>query len=239
MRPSSEFFHTRILLFPLLLSLPLPSESSSTPFPFETNLLSPQSPQVLSFPSIQFPRSRSPFASKCRAWPNTPSWPSEADWAQLNTTLDGALLRPFPAAAACYPGHPQQNLTQCNFLTSGQAGRTHYWLDNPVETLTTWPAGWGCLLGSNVTGNCERGGWPEYVVNVSSVKHIQAAVNFARNKGVRVVVKYVQYLSSSTWGLWQFFADLETTIQEHWSRLWRQIDGRWITKYLDSQPQGF
>jgi len=108
------------------------------------------------------------------------------------------LLRPLPAAAACYPGNPQQNSTRCDFLTSGQAGQTHYWLDNPVETLTTWPAGSGCLLSSNVTAgrNCERGGWPEYVVNVSSVKHIQAAVNFARNKGVRLVVKYVQYLPS-------------------------------------------
>ncbi|KAK3998045.1 hypothetical protein QBC44DRAFT_346763 [Cladorrhinum sp. PSN332] len=174
-----------------LLLILLPLFAKATLFPFETVQLSPTSPEVLSSPSIQFAsqlKSSKPHAAKCRAWPNTPSWPSEADWTQLNTTLEGALLRALPAAAACYPG-PQQNQAQCDFLTSGQAGRTHFWLDNPVETLTQWPAGWGCLLGANTTGACERGGWPEYVVNVSTVKHIQAAVNFARNKGVRLIIK--------------------------------------------------
>ncbi|KAK4160882.1 hypothetical protein QBC43DRAFT_358936 [Cladorrhinum sp. PSN259] len=183
------------LFLSLLLSL-VAKASSSSLFPFETVQLSPTSPEVLSFPSVQFASqlktssSSESFSGKCRAWPNTPSWPSDEDWDHLNTTLEGALLRPLPAAAACYPG-PQQNQVQCSFLTSGAAGNTHFWLDNPVETLTQWPAGWGCLLGApNATGStCERGGWPEYVVNASTVKHVQAAVNFARNKEVRLIIK--------------------------------------------------
>lgn len=39
------------------------------------------------------------------------------------------------------------------------------------------------------TGACEQGGYPLYVVNVSSVAQIQLAVNFARNTGVRLVIK--------------------------------------------------
>lgn len=39
------------------------------------------------------------------------------------------------------------------------------------------------------SGNCRQGGYPVYVVNASSVADIQLAVNFARNTGVRFVVK--------------------------------------------------
>ena len=39
------------------------------------------------------------------------------------------------------------------------------------------------------TGTCEQGGYPLYVVNVSSVAQIQLAVNFARNTGIRLVIK--------------------------------------------------
>lgn len=39
------------------------------------------------------------------------------------------------------------------------------------------------------TGNCTLGGYPSYVVNVSTVAHVQAAVNFARNNGIRLVIK--------------------------------------------------
>lgn len=39
------------------------------------------------------------------------------------------------------------------------------------------------------TGTCDQGGYPLYVVNVSSVDQVQLAVNYARNTGVRLVVK--------------------------------------------------
>jgi FAD/FMN-containing dehydrogenase len=41
----------------------------------------------------------------------------------------------------------------------------------------------------NKTGICEQGGYPLYVVNASSVAQIQLAVNFARNTGIRLVIK--------------------------------------------------
>lgn len=39
------------------------------------------------------------------------------------------------------------------------------------------------------TESCTLGGYPSYAVNASSVAQIQLAVNFARNSGVRLVVK--------------------------------------------------
>ncbi|KAJ6545532.1 hypothetical protein B0H19DRAFT_1075824 [Mycena capillaripes] len=38
-------------------------------------------------------------------------------------------------------------------------------------------------------GNCSLGGFPVYIVNATTVKHVQLGVNFARNKGIRLVVK--------------------------------------------------
>jgi hypothetical protein len=39
----------------------------------------------------------------------------------------------------------------------------------------------------NATGKCTQGGWSVYVVNATTVKQI--AVNFARNKNLRLVIK--------------------------------------------------
>ena len=41
----------------------------------------------------------------------------------------------------------------------------------------------------NVTGTCTIGGFPTYVVNVSTVADIQATVNMARNSNIRLVIK--------------------------------------------------
>jgi hypothetical protein len=38
-------------------------------------------------------------------------------------------------------------------------------------------------------GNCTQGTYPEYVVNARSVRDVQAAVNFARNTNIRLVIK--------------------------------------------------
>ncbi|CAI4212813.1 unnamed protein product [Parascedosporium putredinis] len=78
----------------------------------------------------------------------------------------GALLRPNPPAIVCYEG-PAYDEAACKNL---------------------WPQGSTCLPTEEPVGNCTRG-LPEYVVNVTSVKHVQAAVNFARNKNVRLVIK--------------------------------------------------
>lgn len=42
---------------------------------------------------------------------------------------------------------------------------------------------------NNPDGNCTVGGYPSYVVNVTTVAQIQLAVNFARNSNLRFVIK--------------------------------------------------
>ncbi|KAK4119144.1 FAD-binding domain-containing protein [Parathielavia appendiculata] len=144
------------------------------------------------FPAIRFDNKaagspRTTTTARCRAWPGSNDWPSDSEWQQLNTSLGGALLKPLPPASACYQGD-QYNESTCRWLVN-QAGRTHFWLDDPLSTLTQWPQGSTCTLVSHPQGSCTRGGFPEYVVNATTVKQVQAAVNFARNKNLRLVIK--------------------------------------------------
>ncbi|KAK4675187.1 hypothetical protein QC764_500540 [Podospora pseudoanserina] len=179
------------LLFSLLglaaAGSPKPAKQTKVLFPYEKTVLTPSS--IRSFPSLSFGDVSKPVHSKpkCRTFPGTSDWPSVTEWSKFGNFLNGSLLRPEPAQAACYPG-PLQNQTRCQWLVT-QAGQTHFWLDEPLTTLTEWPQGSTCVLSANATGECERGGWPEYVVNVTSVRDVQAAVNFARNKNLRVVIK--------------------------------------------------
>ncbi|KAI2471066.1 FAD-binding domain-containing protein [Annulohypoxylon bovei var. microspora] len=126
-------------------------------------------------------------ASDCKIFPGDEAWPAVAEWVRLNETLGGALLKPNPSAAACYQG-PGFDQAECTFLLTN-ASSSHYWLDDPLVALTQWSQGATCPLALDPQGNCTRGGFPEYVVNATSVKHIQAAVNFARNKNIRLIVK--------------------------------------------------
>ncbi|KAK3393324.1 hypothetical protein B0H63DRAFT_443578 [Podospora didyma] len=125
---------------------------------------------------------------ECRAFPGSSDWPADAEWEKLGAALGGgALLKPVPLAAACYPGVYQDAAT-CTALVNSQTITRAYFAD-PLSLSTQWPAGNPCPLVANPTGECTQGGLPVYVVNATSVKQIQIAVNFARNKNLRLVVK--------------------------------------------------
>ncbi|KAI1493810.1 hypothetical protein F5X96DRAFT_686316 [Biscogniauxia mediterranea] len=124
---------------------------------------------------------------QCKVFPGEDLWPSDQEWARLNASLDGVLLKPKPAAAVCYEG-PDYNAAQCEFLVQN-ASSTRFWLDDPLTGLAQWTQGSTCAATLSSQGNCTQGGFPEYVVNATDVKQIQAAVNFARNKNIRLVIK--------------------------------------------------
>lgn len=174
----------------LLLAITGTTPVTAEVFPFETIRLARS--DIGNFSAIQFgnldhARSHGGATPQCRAFPGSEDWPTEADWKQLNISLGGALLRPIPLGSVCYEG-PNHNASTCSYLVN-QSGRTRLWLDDPLSTLTQWPQGNTCTPSLSPVGNCTRGGSPEYVVNATTVKQIQAAINFARNKNVRVVIK--------------------------------------------------
>ena len=62
-------------------------------------------------------------------------------------------------------------------------------VDDPASVGFPLFEGGTCLPINSPGGNCTVGGFPTYVVNVSTVAHIQLAINFARNANLRLVVK--------------------------------------------------
>ncbi len=146
---------------------------------------------IRDFPDIAFAENNSvPLSASetpCRAFPGSQDWPTEAKWSRLNASLHGALLQPHPPASVCYAGS-SYDAAACSFLLGGVAS-TSFYLDDPLTVLTQWPEGNTCLPSLSPEGNCTRGGFPVYVVNATTVEHIQIAVNFARNNNLRLVIK--------------------------------------------------
>ncbi|KAI0420780.1 FAD binding domain-containing protein [Xylaria grammica] len=159
-------------------------------FPFEATAL--EEKDIGNFSAIAFAdrSTASPVydGPECKVYPGAAAWPLEAEWTRLNSTIDGALLKPVPAAAVCYDG-PYKNTNQCNFLLRNTSS-SRFYINDPLTVLAMWPEGDTCYATANTAGlNCTQGGWPSYVVNVTTVKQIQAAVNFARNNNLRLIVK--------------------------------------------------
>jgi len=176
---------------PLLALICLQGAVQAVNFPWESIQLN--SSHVSKFSGVAFgdaqtERSRrGKNTTECKAFPGDTNWPAAADWRRLNDTVDGALLKPQPVAAVCYPG-PKYDAERCKYIVR-TAGATRLYIDDPLTSLTSWTQGNTCLASLNAQGNCTQGGFPSYVVNATNVKHVQAAVNFARNRNIRLVIK--------------------------------------------------
>jgi hypothetical protein len=181
------------LLVPALL-LGLIAETGAVNFPFEETQLSEVDIERFGFSALAFgdpATAAEQLASvECKPTQDCDSWPSPEDWDKLSEFLGDALLKPAPPLAVCYTGHPLEDDEACIDIRIN-SGSSRFFIDDPVTVLTSWPQGDSCPLdpprGSNKT--CEQGGFPEYVVNVTDVWEIQAAVNFARNNNLRLIIK--------------------------------------------------
>lgn len=122
----------------------------------------------------------------CKAAPGTSSWPSSIEWSNLNTSLDGRLLAPSPPGAVCHPTQAIFNALECASVQAGWL--TSLWhTDNPVSTIQNNWNNDTCL--PIPTDPCSGEGYPIYVVNATCAEDVKLGVDFAREKGVRLVVK--------------------------------------------------
>lgn len=128
--------------------------------------------------------------SRCKVYPGDAEWPSDKAWSQLNVLTGGRLLNaPTPLAAVCYLGE-DYNATKCAEYTVAQWQRSYLHMVDPIEMMSPVAQGLTCSPPALYDSHgCTRGGFPKYVVNATEPKHVQLAVNFARNTGVRLVIK--------------------------------------------------
>ncbi|KAK5988880.1 putative FAD-linked oxidoreductase [Cladobotryum mycophilum] len=122
----------------------------------------------------------------CKVTPKSPTWPSPLDWEQLNQTISGKLLNPRPPASVCHHNEPNFNPSQCVTVTT-QWNSSVFHADDPLSI--DWPNfnNDSCL--PDPEAPCNREGFPTLVVNATSASDVQGAVNFSREKNVRLVVK--------------------------------------------------
>ncbi|KAK8085333.1 hypothetical protein PG997_006604 [Apiospora hydei] len=150
-------------------------------FPFEAVQLAPVDTEgfsAITFGDAEYAHPVQGLQSRCRAFPGEPSWPPEEEWNKLNESLGGTLLAPHPPGAVCYSTSQYYDQGSCNGILTG-ARSSRFYIDDPVSGFTVWTEGRTCLVANNTQGNCTQGGFPVYVI----------AVNFARNRNLRLVVK--------------------------------------------------
>jgi hypothetical protein len=127
---------------------------------------------------------------RCKVYPGDTAWPKPGEWEQLNKTLGGALIKGIPVASVCYFNDTRRHdEVACEKLAANWTNSyTH--LDDPIEMFSPVYQGLTCQP-TNLydSGECTQGGYPTYTVNVTTTAQLQLAVNFARNTGVRFVIK--------------------------------------------------
>ncbi|KAH8203328.1 hypothetical protein TruAng_002524 [Truncatella angustata] len=125
----------------------------------------------------------------CKTYPGDSFWPISLIWDIFDLLLGGALIKAVPIASPCYKNFGNYDADRCAYV-GDQWSVSNLHEEDPTsimsplyQGLTCLPDGWGPY------GNCTMGGYPSYVVNITSVAQIQLAVNFARNLNIRLVVK--------------------------------------------------
>ena len=131
--------------------------------------------------------------------PGDTCWPSDDDWASLNTTRDGRLIQARPPASVCYESEPDYDRAVCNdILSNWQFSTFHledptsidypFWADNPCPPI--FPNGTS-IGGDPYAGakGCTLGKYPSYVVNATSAEDIGAAMEWASGRSIRLNIK--------------------------------------------------
>ncbi|OCL11253.1 FAD binding domain-containing protein [Glonium stellatum] len=126
-------------------------------------------------------------SSNCKTYPGDTDWPSLTDWGNFNDTLGGALIKTVPPAWPCHNGpFGTYDAGKCSSVKS-MFSNSSFHMNDPASIMSSWASGSACP--PEPSAPCTIDGYPVYVVNATTVKQIQLAVNFARNNNIRFVIK--------------------------------------------------
>ncbi|KAH7493688.1 hypothetical protein FOMA001_g160 [Fusarium oxysporum f. sp. matthiolae] len=154
---------------------------------------------------------------QCRCTIHDSCWPSTKTWNSLNSTVDGHLIRYIPPGVVCYKSHPSYNREACDeVIEKWPVSKFHS--SDPASLHTEW-ANVGCtpvyengtsIYGDHEAGKrgCSKGALPAYVVNATTIDHVVAALAFAAEHNIRLVIKNTGHagngrnLGSSSLSIW-------------------------------------
>jgi len=121
-------------------------------------------------------------------------WPSASAFSQLQSLVSQPLVYPLPSASACYP--PSDPSGHCTaVLENWYDGNWRSSMPGSMEApnFETFMFRNGtidaCYLNTTITGVCEQGRVSVIGVDARSVEDIQAAITFAVQQNLKLVVK--------------------------------------------------
>ena len=123
----------------------------------------------------------------CKVVPGSQQWPSNKEWASFNKSLGGVLLQPPPPGGVCHPGEPNYNEALCPTVATEWFTSWTFHEDNPISNAYNNWNNDSCI--PDPSAPCSGSGYPIYVVNATTAKHVQKAVKFARKNNIRLNVK--------------------------------------------------
>ncbi|KAL4062009.1 hypothetical protein J3A83DRAFT_4178849 [Scleroderma citrinum] len=135
-----------------------------------------------------------PYDSGCVCTYGDPCWPDAATFAQLESQVSQPLVYPYPTASACYPAaNPSgncseviQNWTDGNWRSSFPGS-----MESPNFESFEFKNGTlsACYLNTSLGIPCEQGNVPVIGVDARTSEDIQAAVKFAVQYNLKLVIK--------------------------------------------------
>ncbi|CAZ84334.1 unnamed protein product [Tuber melanosporum] len=135
--------------------------------------------------------SESQHYSQCRCLPTDPCWPKPSEWASFNASVSGSLIAVKPVASPCHD--PAFDQAAC------ENAKTNYKLSvwrgsfpggyQQINFETSAVKNETCYIDTPRSSPCGQGNVPVYAVAATSPAQIQKAVDFAREKNLRLVIK--------------------------------------------------
>jgi hypothetical protein len=117
-----------------------------------------------------------------KTYPGDPNYPSEGLWTTFNTTIGGKLIKPGLKNTG---GYSKTTVSTCTGYDQSK------YSSDPVLIKSPWWGGFGCpdCPVKYATQTCNLGNHPDLVVKAEDSKDVVAAVKFANEHNLRLVVK--------------------------------------------------
>ncbi|CAA7267512.1 unnamed protein product [Cyclocybe aegerita] len=131
-------------------------------------------------------------AYACKCYAGESCFPNTSAWQALNTTVQGNLQVALPPAAPCFnsvAGIQTYDANRCQQVRSSFSNQ-QWTTDHPIANMWTYWTNETCSLYSfNPSATCTRGYYGDYVIMAKTREHIQAGVDFARDRNLRLVIR--------------------------------------------------
>ncbi|KAI4664655.1 uncharacterized protein J4E79_002953 [Alternaria viburni] len=175
--------------FSLLSTLLAAQAAYAYNFPYEGIQLTDS--DVGTNPDLAFGKANTSNIPSCKSYPGYDGWPSSTQWSALNISLGGTLLKGIPPAAACYEGE-YKDTAKCSNVRRRQSDAL-FAKEDPLIPFGQWTLHNPCPVpAASATpplSGCKLVSFPAFVINATTVKDVQLAVNFARNNNIRLTIK--------------------------------------------------